>query len=98
MLSDNSEFEGGGFYTLETNGELKKRSFEQGDALIFMSHKKHCVSQITRGRRQVLVLEFWEGEEKSCAHRCVERFNDHCQYSILDSKLSSVMSNISEDL
>ena len=98
MLSKKGDFEGGDFCTLEADGTLKKNAFDQGDALIFISHKKHCVSQITRGRRQVLVLEFWEGQEKNCAHRCVERFNDQCKYSLLDSKFSSVISNISEDL
>ena len=98
MLSKSSDFEGGHFQTLETDGNLKRYEFNQGDALIFITHKKHCVSQINGGVRRVLVLEFWEGEEKQCAHRCMERFNDQCQYSTMDSKLSLLTSNMSEDL
>ena len=98
MLSKSCDFEGGGFHTLEADGELRRNTFNRGDALIFISHKQHCVLPIVRGRRQVLVLEFWEGEEKACAHRCEQRFNDQCQYSLLESKLSSIVSNLSEDL
>lgn len=51
--------------------------FEQGDALIFPSHKYHCVKPVTAGLRQVLVIELWCGEERSCPHRC-ERHWGRC--------------------
>lgn len=73
MLSDNESFEGGNFQTYEADGRLKQHIFEQGDALVFVSHKYHCVSQVTAGRRNVMVLEFWYGAERQCPHRC-ERF------------------------
>ena len=44
-----------------------------GDALVFVSHKFHSVTPVTSGKRSVLVLEFWEGDEKKCNHRCNRR-------------------------
>ena len=51
MLSDTSEFEGGQFHTLEPDGQLQPHTFERGDAIIFLSHKYHCVTPVTAGRR-----------------------------------------------
>ena len=59
MLGASEEFEGGQFRTLECDGTMKTIEFDQGDALVFMSHKMHCVEVIKRGRRKVLVMEFW---------------------------------------
>eukprot|EP00310_Coccolithus_braarudii_P022591 CAMPEP_0183340204 /NCGR_PEP_ID=MMETSP0164_2-20130417/6838_1 /TAXON_ID=221442 /ORGANISM="Coccolithus pelagicus ssp braarudi, Strain PLY182g" /LENGTH=239 /DNA_ID=CAMNT_0025510305 /DNA_START=137 /DNA_END=853 /DNA_ORIENTATION=- len=59
MLSSTQEFEGGTFQTLEADGKLHPHKFEQGDALVFVSHKPHCVSPVTAGRRNVLVMEMW---------------------------------------
>ena len=73
MLSDEGSFEGGDLQTYEADGTLKKHEFQQGDALIFVSHKYHCVGRVTSGRRNVMVLEFWYGPERQCPHRC-ERF------------------------
>lgn len=71
MLSEGGvDFEGGRFQTLESNGELKSHAFEQGDLLIFQSHKYHCVSEVTSGRRTVLVSELWEGLPRRCVKRC----------------------------
>ena len=79
MLSD--DFEGGDFQTREvppasssssssSSSVMASHTFRRGDALIFPSHKYHTVAPVTRGIRQVLVLEFWKGEEKRCNHRC----------------------------
>ena len=73
MLSDEVDFEGGQFQTEEADGSLKQHCFEKGDALVFVSHKPHCVNQVRSGRRNVLVLEFWYGPERQCPHRC-EKF------------------------
>jgi hypothetical protein len=62
MLSDEASFDGGGFRTLEADGSLAPHAFARGDALLFVSHKPHCVAPVTRGVRHVLVVEFWEGE------------------------------------
>ena len=66
------DFEGGDFCTLERGGELTHHtSFERGgDALVFVSHKYHCVQPVLSGQRQVLVAELWAGTERECAHRC----------------------------
>jgi len=67
----NSGFQGGDFCTLDTTGHLSTHSFHQeGDAMIFVSHKYHSVRPITRGQRRVLVVEFWRGPARQCAHRC----------------------------
>ena len=47
--------------------------FERGDVQIFQSHKYHCVEPVRRGKRVVLVIELWDGEERRCAHRCERR-------------------------
>ena len=37
---------------------------QPGDAMVFVSHKRHCVQPLRRGRRRVLVAEFWHGESR----------------------------------
>lgn len=73
MLSEEGAFEGGDLQTEEADGTLKTHEFNQGDALVFVSHKPHCVGRVRAGRRNVMVLEFWYGPERQCPHRC-ERF------------------------
>ena len=51
-----------------------------GDAILFPSHKFHNVSPITGGKRVVMVLEIWEGEAKTCFHRCLKR--EKCDYDV----------------
>ena len=70
LLCDTSEFEGGTFATMEPGGDLLPQTFERGDLLLFQSHKFHCVSPVTSGRRQVFVCELWEGLERRCPGRC----------------------------
>lgn len=64
------DFGGGEFRTLEPTGKLRPHAFGQGDALVFVSHKPHCVAPVEWGRRNVLVVELWQGDERPCAHRC----------------------------
>jgi len=64
------DYEGGEFQTLESDGRLIQRTFEYGDAIIFVSHKPHCVNEVRQGTRHVLVVEFWRGSERWCGHRC----------------------------
>ena len=97
MLSDTSEFEGGSFGTLECDGELHMHAFEKGDAVVFVSHKYHCVQPVTAGRRQVLVMELWEGEERECAHRC-EKHTGYCGHSVRQSFWRRAMSDLASDL
>lgn len=70
MLSETGDFAGGVFATLEADGELKEHAFERGDLIVFVSHKYHCVSPVSRGLRRVLVAEIWEGVERRCPGRC----------------------------
>ena len=77
MLSEPEE--GGTFETLElVDGKEVKvaHEFQRGDAMIFPSHKYHCVQPVVSGMRQVLILEFWLGEERRCNHRCEQHFGD----------------------
>ena len=97
MLSDPSEFEGGEFSTLEADGKMAHHSFEKGDALVFVSHKYHCVSPVTSGTRHVLVCELWEGEERECAHRC-ERHTGHCGHSARASFWQRALADMASDL
>jgi hypothetical protein len=78
MLSDETFFEGGHLQTYEAEGVLKKHTFQQGDALIFVSHKYHCVSRVTSGYRNVMVLEFWYRLERHCPHRCEQFSREIC--------------------
>ena len=58
MLSERSDFAGGDLATLECDDTLKRHGpWEQGDALIFPSHKYHCVTPVQQGLRRVLVIE-----------------------------------------
>jgi len=67
----NSGFQGGEFCTLESDRRLASHDFQEaGDAVVFVSHKYHCVMPLTHGQRRVLVVEFWRGPARQCPHRC----------------------------
>lgn len=71
LLNDpERDFDGGVFQTLEADGTLKAHSASMGDALLFVSHKYHCVTPVTRGTRHVLVIEYWRYSQRYCGHRC----------------------------
>ena len=85
MLSCTSQFQGAVFTTEcgdddDGGAESKpaqlprtqRHCFEQGDAIVFLSHKVHSVTPITSGTRRVFVLEFWEGSECVRSHRCMD--------------------------
>eukprot|EP00747_Dinoflagellata_sp_TGD_P078334 gnl/TRDRNA2_/TRDRNA2_160014_c0_seq2.p1 gnl/TRDRNA2_/TRDRNA2_160014_c0~~gnl/TRDRNA2_/TRDRNA2_160014_c0_seq2.p1 ORF type:complete len:440 (+),score=83.89 gnl/TRDRNA2_/TRDRNA2_160014_c0_seq2:64-1320(+) len=76
MLSDPSggDFTGGEFCTLESDGRYAQHTFGQGDAVVFVSHKYHCIRPLLSGLREVLIMEFWEGDERHCDHRCEQRW------------------------
>jgi len=69
LLTERAEIAGGVLQTLEADGELTPHEWEQGDALVFLSHKYHCVSELTAGTRQVLVCELWQGTENPSPSR-----------------------------
>ena len=64
------EFQGGAFLTREADGTMTEHRFALGDALIFPSYKYHTVSPVTAGLREVMVVEWWNGDAKDCNHRC----------------------------
>ena len=80
MLSAATDFVGGDFQTLEADGSLLKHSFEQGDLTAFVSHKFHAVGPIDSGRRNVMIVEFWRGPQRQCAHRCLCQTGE-CKYT-----------------
>lgn len=62
---------GAHFQTVDarTNG-ASTLPFHSGDAIVFISHKRHRVTHLKLGHREVLVLEYWRGIARSCGHRC----------------------------
>jgi hypothetical protein len=99
MLADTGDFEGGRFSTLEVVAgchpdtttpsgvveEHKVHEFERGDAVFFVSHKRHTVSPVVKGERRVLVAELWHGPQRECAHRCMHRVGD-CDFDFATSQ------------
>ena len=67
-----------------------------GDAIVFCSHKHHCVLPVTRGTRRVLVVEFWEGCERACGHRC-ERASGPCRVRPLRAMVEESLGEMSAD-
>ena len=63
-------FDGGAFSTRDGDATVSSPVFEMGDAIVFPSYKYHSVAPITSGRRATLVVEFWQGDENRCNHRC----------------------------
>lgn len=82
MLSrPGADFTGGEFGTPEADGSTTVHAqFDRGDALVFVSHKRHFVAPVRSGLRRVLVAELWDGPERSCAHRCADPRGD-CDFS-----------------
>ena len=67
-------FTAGRFQTPDgPDGGWVPHRFELGDALVFPSEKYHGVGGVGEGCRQVLVVEFWDGVERQCNHRCQEK-------------------------
>ena len=67
-----------------------------GDAIVFCSHRHHSVRPVTRGTRRVLVVEFWEGEERACGHRC-ERASGPCRVRPLRTMVEESLGEMSPD-
>ena len=85
MLSAKDDFTGGVFRTLELQPDgcsevfREHPDFQQGDAMVFVSHKYHGVASVRSGTRRVCVVEYWAGEERSCPLRCKRRIGT-CPY------------------
>jgi hypothetical protein len=98
LLTEQSEnFSGGGFATSEADGQMQTypEFCHKGDALVFVSHKRHSVRPVTSGRRAVLVAELWRGAACECAHRCTFR-DGSCCYSPALAAASLLVSGVAE--
>ena len=83
MLSEPGvDFEGGRLQTLESDDSVLTHPFDQGDLVLFHSHKYHSVTPVTRGTRRVCVLEIWEGLPRRCPRRCTDPWGPcTCQFA-----------------
>jgi len=88
------DFDGGEFVSADTGD--KPCFVNSGDAIVFCSHKYHSVRPVTRGTRRVLVVEFWEGSERSCGHRC-ERASGPCSVRPLRTLVEESLGGMSAD-
>jgi hypothetical protein len=61
LLSDENDFEGGTFRTLEADNSQLEHPMAQGDVICFISHKYHNVAPVTKGIRRSFVMELWQG-------------------------------------
>ena len=67
----------------------KRRSRRRRRPPIISANKNHCV-------RQVLVVEFWEGCERACGHRC-ERASGPCRVRPLRTMVEESLGEMSGD-
>ena len=106
MLSDpESEFEGGelSFPHFESVGTESTKSeafstdevvrLEKGDMALFLSHKYHNVLPVRSGKRHVMVMELWNGPEKTCPHRC--ETVGKCKHTLSRSQLGNFSQHVS---
>ena len=86
------------FFTGEFVGDASEKPafVNAGDAIVFCSHKHHSVRPVTRGTRRVLVVEFWEGEERACGHRC-EKASGPCLVRRLRAMVEESLGEMSAD-
>ena len=76
MLSEDGDFDGGEMQSTAVDeggaSRVTQHTFLRGDLLVFLSHKAHSVAQLLRGRRMVLVVEYWQGGKCQANHRCCD--------------------------
>jgi predicted 2-oxoglutarate/Fe(II)-dependent dioxygenase YbiX len=60
LLTDAAAFDGGEFVTYAAGAPVC-HDVGRGDAVLFPSEKVHNVTTVTRGLRQSLVVELWQG-------------------------------------
>lgn len=96
MLTQSGEdYEGGELYTpvFPATQPPQAHVFDKGDMVLFLSHKYHQVRPITQGRRTVMVLELWEGPERTCGHRCLQPVGE-CEHVFQNQKSRRAPNNI----
>eukprot|EP00656_Telonema_subtile_P015502 TRINITY_DN18138_c0_g1_i7.p1 TRINITY_DN18138_c0_g1~~TRINITY_DN18138_c0_g1_i7.p1 ORF type:complete len:256 (+),score=35.43 TRINITY_DN18138_c0_g1_i7:93-860(+) len=70
MLTPSQRFKGGELVMWDSNEQPSKLQPSLGDAVVFVSHKRHSVLPVLSGERCVLVVELWEGPHCNAGHRC----------------------------
>lgn len=89
MSRPGEDFEGGAFCTPGEN-EICRHEFNQGDLVVFPSHKRHFVEPVRGGHRRVMVVELWRGKARGCAHRCLDHLGT-CEYSANRSRADALL-------
>merc|ERR1712008_583370 len=65
MLSRLGEYSGGGFEVENIDRvRVESRRLDRGEVMAWKSWRPHGVRPVTRGKRHVLVIEFWDQEEQ----------------------------------
>lgn len=82
IMLDEAE-EGGYFQTMNNSNEITRHDFKPGDAIVFVSHKYHHITPVLRGSRKVIVIEYWNGVNRTCGHRCDLRYGP-CTFADMD--------------
>eukprot|EP00405_Crypthecodinium_cohnii_P018926 CAMPEP_0206467598 /NCGR_PEP_ID=MMETSP0324_2-20121206/29130_1 /ASSEMBLY_ACC=CAM_ASM_000836 /TAXON_ID=2866 /ORGANISM="Crypthecodinium cohnii, Strain Seligo" /LENGTH=456 /DNA_ID=CAMNT_0053940897 /DNA_START=12 /DNA_END=1382 /DNA_ORIENTATION=- len=59
LLSNLTDFQGGRFLTYDQD-KVVEHHLDRGDAVLFLSEKRHNVTPVT-GDRRTLIMELWEG-------------------------------------
>ena len=69
-----------GVRTLRPSRRRRRRHLPHAPTARPCSYKYHTVAEITGGKREVLVLEYWNGDEKPCDHRCTVARGDCTEF------------------
>jgi len=98
MLSEpGTDFKGGELAMPQSDGSNKLISLGKGDAAVFLSHKYHNVLPVLEGERAVLVVELWDGPQRTCPHRCLSLGACGQSLTLEQTRVGGVDSNLSSD-
>lgn len=61
LLSEPTDCRGGVFRTYESDDTHLEHPMAKGDAICFISHKYHNITEVTTGHRRSMVIELWQG-------------------------------------
>lgn len=104
MLADSlTDFTGGQFSTAKfddtsESASVQTHEFQQGDVVVFPSHKYHFVRPVTSGQRMVLVMELWFGRDRACAHRCLTPSYLPCSFTVTQSVCENLLKAATPDI
>eukprot|EP00658_Telonema_sp_P-2_P011461 TRINITY_DN14376_c0_g1_i1.p1 TRINITY_DN14376_c0_g1~~TRINITY_DN14376_c0_g1_i1.p1 ORF type:complete len:170 (+),score=50.68 TRINITY_DN14376_c0_g1_i1:59-568(+) len=69
------------FFFFQAEDGIRDAQESRGLGDVYKRQKFHTVLPVRSGRRRVLVVEVWDGEERDCAHRCSVRVG-HCNFRV----------------